>query len=74
MNINHQPLIQEYELTQPSKSLLLLSVSGPTCTFHGPKELTKNVQLLGLIQLKQWFYKITPCGRWISYRIWVHIS
>jgi len=60
MNINHQPLIQEYELMQLLKSLLFRSVGSPTCIFHGPKEFTKTVQVLGLIQLKQWFYKITP--------------
>ena len=67
-NIDHQPLIQEYELIQLLKSLLFRSVGSPTCIFHGPKEFTKTVQVLGLIQLKQWFYKITPCSRRISYQ------
>src|ERR1700727_541948 len=67
-NIDHQPLIQEYELMPLLKSLLFRSWGSPTCIFHGPKEFTKTVQVLGLIQLKQWFYKITPCSTMLSYR------
>src|ERR1700730_11588154 len=58
-NIHCQPLIQEWKLTQLLKSLFLLSLCSLTCPFHGPKKFTKNVKVLGLTQLKQWFYNIT---------------
>src|ERR1700726_1925893 len=59
-NIHCQPLIQEWKLTQLLKLLFQLSFGSLICTFHGPKEFTKNVKVLGLTQLKQWFYNITP--------------
>jgi len=48
------------KLTKLLKSLLLLPTGRPYMYNSQPKEFYKDVQVLGLIQLKQWVYKHYP--------------